>query len=82
MLSIAKPPFEVAIVGKDYAPLLSEMQMKYQPDALYLGGASEGTLPLLENKLQDPETLIYVCQNKVCKMPTPEVEKAYEFLAH
>ncbi len=76
MLSIAKPPYEVAIVGKDYKSLMTEMQKTYQPDAVYLGGADEGNLPLLEHKLSDGETLIYVCQNKSCKRPTSLVQEA------
>jgi len=31
---------------------------------------------LLKDKLQEGETMIYVCQNKVCKLPVTEVEKA------
>lgn len=76
MLSIAQPPYEVAIVGKDYATLRDEMLKTYHPDAVFLGGADEGNLPLLEHKLSDGETLIYVCQNKACKRPTSQVSEA------
>jgi uncharacterized protein YyaL (SSP411 family) len=76
MLSIAKPPYEVAIVGKKFQPLLAEMQKTYHPDAVYLGGENEGKLPLLEHKLSVGETLIYVCQNKACKRPTTLVAEA------
>ena len=76
MLSIARPPYEVAIVGKDYASLRDEMLKSYHPDAVFLGGADEGNLPLLEHKLSDGETLIYVCQNKACKRPTTQVSEA------
>lgn len=76
MLSIAQPPFEVAIVGKEYASLRDEMLKTYHPDAVFLGGADEGNLPLLEHKLSEGETLIYVCQNKACKRPTTLVSEA------
>ncbi len=80
MLSVVKPPFEVAIVGKDYSTPLSALQKTYQPDALYLGGAEEGALPLLKYKLSENQTLIYVCQNKICKLPTKDITKALEVL--
>ncbi|HJW29227.1 MAG TPA: hypothetical protein VJ508_08230, partial [Saprospiraceae bacterium] len=67
MLSMASPPYEVAIVGDQFATSLAAMQLTYQPDALYLGGRTEGTLPLLEHKEVPGQTVIYVCRNKVCK---------------
>jgi len=80
MLSVVKPPNEIAIVGKDYTTPLSALQKTYQPDALYLGGAEEGDLQLLKYKLSEGQTLIYVCQNKICKLPTDDVTKALELL--
>ena len=80
MLSVIKPPFEVAIVGEQYEDYLSTFQQKYFPDAIFLGGKEEGSLPLLKGKLSDGQTLIYVCQNKICKIPTDDVEKALSML--
>jgi hypothetical protein len=45
-----------------------------------MGGKDEGTLELLTGKLSTGSTLIYVCQNKSCQLPTPEVEKAIDQL--
>lgn len=73
-------PYEVAIVGKDYASLQKEWQAQYLPNAILLGGANEGTLDLLESKLQEGVTMIYVCQNKVCKFPVEEVNAAIQLL--
>ncbi len=52
------------------------MQRNYLPNAIFLGGATEGNLQLLENKLIEGETRIYVCQDKICKLPVTEVEQA------
>ncbi|MEO8854303.1 MAG: glycoside hydrolase family 88 protein, partial [Ginsengibacter sp.] len=71
-------PFEVAIVGNDWQQKLSQMQIKYLPNAIFLGGNSEGDLPLLESKLQPGKTMIYVCENKTCQRPVEEVEEAFE----
>ncbi len=77
---MVNPPYEVAIVGKDYASLQKEWQTQYLPNAILLGGADEGTLDLLESKLQKGVTMIYVCQNKVCKFPVEEVSAAVQLL--
>ncbi len=75
-MSLVQTPYEVAIIGDNYKPLHKEMMSHYLPNALLLGGKTEGKLELLKNKLQDGETMIYVCQNKVCKFPVQEVDKA------
>ncbi|TNE32775.1 thioredoxin domain-containing protein, partial [bacterium] len=66
--------FEVAVVGKDAKNLANDMQSHYLPNCLYLGGTEEN-LPLLKEKLTT-KTTIYVCKDKVCNLPTTEVEKA------
>ncbi|MCF8246871.1 MAG: thioredoxin domain-containing protein, partial [Saprospiraceae bacterium] len=75
-LQYVRPPFEVAIIGKDFAKKRDALLRNYLPNALLLGGSTEGSLELLKDKLQAGETMIYVCQNKVCKLPVKEVEKA------
>lgn len=80
LLSFVRAPFEVAVVGQDYQAKLEALHKIYQPDAIYLGGAAEGTLPLLENKLVENQTFIYVCRNKICKLPTEDVTRALQML--
>ena len=80
MLSLIKPPYEIAIVGESFEVPLKELQQGYRPDAIYLGGSDDMSLPLLENKLSPGQTLIYVCQNKVCKMPTADIAKALSLM--
>ena len=73
---MVEPPYEVAIVGDNADQIRNELMANYLPNVLMLGGKDEGTLELLEGKLQEGETMIYVCQNKVCKFPVTEVSKA------
>jgi uncharacterized protein YyaL (SSP411 family) len=70
------PTYEIAIVGKNSLDLAREMQRHFLPNAIYLGGDNEGSLELLEDKLQPEATMIYVCQNKVCQLPVSETIKA------
>ena len=73
---LVHPPYEVAVVGADFAEQHQALYSQYLPNAILLGGATEGTLELLQEKLQAGETFIYVCQNKVCKFPVQTVEEA------
>jgi uncharacterized protein YyaL (SSP411 family) len=75
-LTHVRPPYEVAIMGADFDTKRKEIMANYLPNAIFLGGDSEGKLELLKNKLPDGETMIYVCQNKVCKLPVMEVSEA------
>ncbi len=77
---LVHPPYEVAIVGSQYADLKKSLNSQYLPNAILLGGAAEGNLELLQEKLQEGETFIYVCQNKVCKFPVQTVEEAIQLM--
>jgi len=79
-LDHVRPPYEVAVVGKDAAAKRNELMSHYIPNSILMGGQSEGTLELLKDKLQDGETMIYVCRNKVCKLPVTEPTKALELM--
>ena len=70
------PPYEIAILGQEAGKLRDEMMLSYFPSAVFLGGDSEGTLELLKDKVIDNETFIYVCQNKICKLPVQTVSEA------
>lgn len=79
-ISLAKPPYEIAIVGNDYERIKSEIDDHYLPNALLLGGAKEGSLLLLEDKLIEGETIIYVCKDKMCKSPVTSVAAALKLM--
>ncbi|MGH2645435.1 MAG: hypothetical protein ACRDE2_15900, partial [Chitinophagaceae bacterium] len=77
---IQKGPFEVAIMGNNAIEQNTTMQHHYLPDALFMGGEKEN-LPLLQDKLVSGKTTIYVCENKVCKLPVTEFREALEQMA-
>ena len=68
--------YEVAIVGDEFMSKRQELDQYYLPDVILLGGKTEGTLELLENKLVAGQTTIYVCRNKVCKLPATDISNA------
>ncbi len=69
-------PYEVAIVGEEFEQKRRKLDQAYLPHTFLLGGRTEGSLALLEFKLIPGQTTIYVCQNKVCKLPVTEVSEA------
>lgn len=68
-------PYEVAIMGENASEKSRQLMKHYYPTALLMGGNKEN-LPLLENKRAEGRTMIYVCRNKICKLPVEEVEQA------
>jgi len=67
------PFYEVALVGKEVASVRAELTTHYQPNKLLIGARGKSDLPLLEGKLIDGQTTIYVCENQVCQLPVTEV---------
>lgn len=80
LLRDSNPPYEVAILGNESISLRNRLDLAFRPDVIFLGGNSEGDIPLLAYKLQEGRTVIYVCQNKTCKFPTDDLEEAYEMM--
>ncbi len=72
----ASPPYEVAILGDNFDSKRKEFNKHYLPNVLLSGGKDEGSLSLLEGKLVEGQTTIYVCQDKTCARPVTEVEEA------
>lgn len=77
---LARTPFEVAIVGKDFETARRNLDHYYLPDVLLLGGDQEGTLELLKNKFVEGQTTIYVCRDKSCKKPVTGVSEVLDQL--
>ncbi|MGK7396477.1 MAG: thioredoxin domain-containing protein [Candidatus Cyclobacteriaceae bacterium M3_2C_046] len=73
------PDLEIAITGEHALEKSGWLRQKYLPNALWMGGREEN-LPLLKNKVVKNQTLIYVCQDKTCKLPVASAEKAWDIL--
>jgi uncharacterized protein YyaL (SSP411 family) len=72
-------PFELAVMGPDAIRKSSEIYRHYLPTTILMGGEAEN-LPLLESRLVKGQTIIYVCRDKVCKLPTRDVNVALQQL--
>ena len=81
MAWFAGRPCEAAIVGGEFEIIRKEFDRHYLPDVLLSGGEDEGSLPLLDGKLIEGQTTIYVCRDKVCNFPVTKVDDALKQIA-
>ena len=73
---------EVVISGEDALNFRHEMNQHFLPFTISLGTRDKSELSLLKDRDAKPnQTLIYVCQNKTCKLPVNSIESALEQLA-
>ncbi|MDA0793603.1 MAG: thioredoxin domain-containing protein [Bacteroidetes bacterium] len=67
---------EVVIVGTHAKELAREFQSHYLPHVVFQMSEEASELPLLKDRYFEEETLIYVCENKVCLRPVKAVTEA------
>jgi len=80
MLKLIHPYYEVAVVGKEANDKCLEINKEYKPNKLFIGSFEKSKMPLLEGKFVEGKTMIYVCENKVCQMPTNKIMQAIKLL--
>ena len=72
---------EVVIVGPDAEQLRKTIASQYMPNVLIAGSVSNSSkLPLLTNRFIAGKTLIYVCENKTCKLPVETSQEALKLI--
>ena len=72
--------YEIAIVGSNAITKVDDLNSFYLPNKLIIGSTTANDLPLLKNRFVDGKTLIYVCVNKACKMPTENLEESIKMI--
>ena len=72
-LNFALPFHEIAICGPDSELLRKELSQHYLPNKLVAGGVVQSALPILDNRFDTGQTLLYVCKNRVCDLPVTTV---------
>jgi hypothetical protein len=80
MLKEIVPYYEVAIVGKDAHTKAMELNKKYVPNKLFVGSFENSNMELLQEKFVQGITMIYVCENKACQLPTSDIIKAKKLM--
>lgn len=78
LLDHINTPFEIAIVGENALKIRNELASNYLGNSIILGSKKEENLDLLKSKYIENATMIYVCQNKVCKLPVEDAVSALD----
>ncbi len=79
-LYLTYPFRQIAIVGNNVDEKLLELHKHGVTNTILAVGQTNSDLPLLLNRFIDGETLIYVCENNVCKLPVKSIEEAIKLL--
>ena len=80
MLNETYPFYEVAVTGKDAQKKLAELNQKFIPNKMIAASETVSSLSLLQERFVEGKTLIYVCENSVCKLPVEKIEEAIKLL--
>src|SRR5258706_5437177 len=80
LLNEVFPFHEVAIAGKSAREKLQELNRYYIPNKIIAGSESVSSLVLLQDRFVNGNTMIYICQNNVCKLPVERVSDAVKQL--
>ncbi len=75
-LKFIYPCYEVAILGPNASKLQQQLSKNFIPNIVCAFSQSPSEIPLLSGRFVENNNLIYVCENKVCKMPVSRLEEA------
>lgn len=76
LLELIQPPAELVIVGKNVDENLSALYKQASPNVIFAVSDKPSDLPLVRNRYVQDSTLMYVCKNHSCLLPTPSVKEA------
>jgi hypothetical protein len=73
---------ELVIVGEEYLNYSKLVQKNYLPELLYCSSKTgKEPLPLFENREKnDNNTMIYLCSNYTCELPTDDIKSVLNSL--
>ncbi len=76
LLDSVLPQAEVVIVGKNVNEKIRELYKHTAPNVIFAVSDKPADLPLVKNRYVHGSTVIYVCKNNSCLLPTQSVEDA------
>lgn len=72
--------YEIAIVGIDCFSIREELDRYYLPNVIVLGSKNGSKLGLLQNRLINGQTNIYVCSHGTCQMPVKQIDEVLRLI--
>jgi uncharacterized protein YyaL (SSP411 family) len=79
-LNFSEQNRELAICSENALQYSAEINRLFLPNVVISATAKPSTLPFLENRFAENQTLFYVCQNKTCGLPETDFDKVLEQL--
>lgn len=80
LLHFSEQNKELAICGNNALEYLEKVNQNYLPNIIVAGSSTVSTLPFLENRFSENETLFYLCQNKSCQKPTADYKEISQLI--
>lgn len=74
-LKIVDNYYQMSVIGSNASEIALELQRNYLPNVLFSGG-TDLSLPVLSDKQLTDETMLYVCYDGTCLLPTKEPKEA------
>jgi uncharacterized protein YyaL (SSP411 family) len=72
--------YEIAICGKDAFEVRKSLEQQKVQYAVIAGSIENSDLPMLKDRYKEGKTAIYICKDRVCKMPVYGVDEALELM--
>jgi uncharacterized protein len=79
-LHLAKPFYELVIVGKDVKDFFSALGKHYFTNAILVQSESNSDLPLLKGRFTEDAVKAFVCKNNTCGLPVKEVNEVLKLI--
>jgi hypothetical protein len=81
LMNFTSPYKQTVIAGENAIAERKKIASKYNPNMLLAGTVSNTSeLPILSNRFVPSETMIYVCENKTCKLPVRTAAEALKLI--
>ena len=81
LMQFTCPSFQLAIVGSDVQEMHQALLKDYLPHAIFCGG-SDLSIPVLQDKSIMDKTMVYVCTDGACLMPTSKLDEVRKQLSN
>jgi len=69
--------------SKEKVSILKMLHEEFLPNKTvgYISPDAKSSFPVFENKVTaEDRTIVYVCENNICKLPTEELAKAHDLV--
>lgn len=74
MSNHSNPYYEIAISGSEALKKATALNSYYLPHIMIAGAFNKSNLPIMKNRFNAQNTLVYVCVNGTCKFPLTEIK--------